>query len=306
MAWDSAGHPLNRPVMLVGSTRSGFPAPASQAAIMSGFNFEFPHVLPGDYVIQAMQYWGDVTGALSPTEFTAQALTVGDEDVAGVVVPTGVGSTVTGRMVAEKGGRPAVTGAWLRVMAADPDYEPASMLPRPWATVINTDLSFRISGLTGPLRFTSTPGLSTMYWLKHADMGGINVADQPATFGRRDETNTYIEIVLAEDGAVVSGRVVDGRKQSAGSYVVAVFPTAREHWYNESRYIRLARPDEQAQFTTGMLPPGEYWVAAVDALEDTAIQDPEVLQRLMDVGRRVTLSPGQKMTTELPLARLER
>jgi hypothetical protein len=112
--------------------------------------------------------------------------------------------------------------------------------------------------------------------------------------------------VLADDGGEVSGRVVNGRKEAAASYVVAVFPTAREHWYDGSRYMRLARPDEQAQFRAGMLPPGEYWIAAVDALEDTAIQDPEVLRRLMDVGRRITINASEKMTTELPLARLER
>jgi hypothetical protein len=145
-----------------------------------------------------------------------------------------------------------------------------------------------------------------MVWMKSVNMGGSNLAEEPVMFGRRDESLTYIEVVLATDGGEISGRVVDGRKETVGSYVVVAFPTARENWYSGSRYIRLARPDEQAQFRLGMLPPGEYWVIAVDALEDAAVQNPELLKNLSEAARRVTLRPNQRMTAELPFTRLRR
>jgi hypothetical protein len=302
-AIDSQGNPLNRPVVLVGSTRSGFPAPAPQVAVMKGIQFEFPNVAPGEYIIQAMQYWGDVPGAQAASEFTAERLTVGEQDVDRVDLHTEVGSTVGGRIVFEKGGRPQMRGNWLQVMAADPDFEPAAIMPRPWTTIVNPDLSFQISGLTGALRFTSTPAFPPNVWLKRVDMGGVNLADEPALFGRRDG-NSYVEVVLADDGGEISGRVVNGRKEPVASFVVAVFPVARADWYSGSRYMRIVHPDEQAQFTSGMLPPGEYWVAAVDALDDTALQDPDVLKRLSGIGRRVVLNSGSKVTTELPLARM--
>ena len=279
-ATDAMGNPLNRPVVLFGSTRSGFPAPAPQAAAMRGGTFEFPYVTPGEYVIQAMQYWGDVPGARAPTEFTTQLISVGETDVTNIALRTLPGTTVTGRIVRENGGRPGVTGNWLSVVAADPDYEPASIFPRPWTTVINQDLTFRITGLNGPLRVTSTARLAPDVYLKAAHMGGINVAEQPVLFGRRDDTNTFIDIVLGADGAEVTGRVVNGRKEPVVSFVVAVFPVDAAHRYGGSRHMRLAYPDEQGQFRTGMLPPGDYWVAAVEALEETALHDPEVVQRL--------------------------
>jgi hypothetical protein len=99
---------------------------------------------------------------------------------------------------------------------------------------------------------------------------------------------------------------VVGRKEPVGSYVAVAFPTARENWYSGSRYIQLARPDEQGQFRLGMLPPGEYWVLAVDALEDAAVQNRELLERLSGAARRITLAPSQRMTTELPFTRLRR
>jgi protocatechuate 3,4-dioxygenase beta subunit len=305
-AMNANGDPLNRPVALVGSTRSGLPAPAAQMAVMSGWNFEFPHVPPGEYVIQALHYWGDLEDGQRPSEFSAQAISVGEQDVPNVFLNTTAGSTVAGRIVMQGGGRPTVSGNWLTVAAADPDFEPASTLPRPWKTIVNPDFTFRIAGMTGPLRFTTTQDLSPSLWMKSVDMAGINLAEQPAMFGRRDEAHSYIEVVLAGDGGEVSGRVVDGRKEPVGSYVVVAFPTARENWYSGSRYIRLARPDEQAQFRLGMLPPGEYWLVAVDALEDAAVQNPELLENLSAAGRRITLAANQRMTTDLPLRRMRR
>ena len=308
-ATNANGDPLNRPVALIGSTRSGLPAPAAQMAVMSGWNFEFPHVPPGEYVIQALHYLGDVGDGQLPSEFSSQAISVGEQDVPNVLLRTSAGSTVTGRIMMEGGGRPfnfVPSGNWLTVAAFDPDFEPAPTLPRPWKTIVNPDLSFRIVGLNGPMRFTSTPLLSQSVWMKSVNMSGLNLAEEPAMFGRRDEVHSYIEVLLASDGGEVSGRVVDGRKEPVGSYVALAFPTARENWYSGSRYIRLARPDEQGQFRLGMLPPGEYWVIAVDALEDAAVQDRGLLERLSEAARRITLAPNQRMATELPFTRLRR
>jgi protocatechuate 3,4-dioxygenase beta subunit len=306
LAMDSGSNPLNRPVVLVGSSRSGFPAPAAQMAAMRGWTFEFPHVAPGEYILQAMQYWSDVPGVSAANEFSAQPITIGEMDVSGVNVHTTPGTTVTGRIVMERGGRPPAGGHWLTIRVADPDYEPAPVLPRPWTTVFNPDLSFRISGLLGPLRISSTPALAPTVWLKAATMGGVNIAEEPALFGRRDDTNTFIDVVLADDGAEVAGRVVNGRKERVDQYVVAAFPVATEHHYGGSRYIRIVRPDERGEFRTGMLPPGDYWLVAIEAFEDAAIQDPDVVRALIDGGRRMPLATGDRVTVELPLARWRR
>ena len=305
-ATDAGGNPLKWPVVLVGSTRSGFPAPAPQMAVMKGWDFEFPHVTPGEYVIQATQQWSDMPEPRPPSEFVVQPLSVGEQDVTGVSVHTTAGTTVSGRIVMENRTRPWFGGEWLTVASSDPDYEPAAVLPRPWVTLMAPDLSFRITGLWGPLRITSRATLPPSAWLKNADMGGVNLADESALFGRRDGKNTYVEVQLADDGAIVSGRVVNGRKEPVGQYVVAVFPVAVEQRYSGSRYIRLARPGENGQFQAGMLPPGDYFVAAVDALDDAGLQDPETVRRLTEAGRRVTLASGERLTTDLPLLRLAR
>jgi hypothetical protein len=51
-----------------------------------------------------------------------------------------------------------------------------------------------------------------------------------------------------------------------------------------------------------MLPPGDYWLVAVEALDDAAIQDPAVVGGLIGAGRRLSLAPGDRLTTDLTLA----
>ena len=102
-------------------------------------------------------------------------------------------------------------------------------------------------------------------------------------------------------GAEISGRVVNGRNEPVGTFVVIALPVDRRQWYSGSRFIKLARPDEEARFTVGTLPPGDYWLAAVNALMEGSVEDPEMLAALSAIGRRVTLSAGQRMVTDLPL-----
>ncbi len=305
-AFNSRGRPVSRGVALVGSTRSGMPAVAPQMAVMTAARFEFPSVAPGEYAIQAMHDWGEDPETPLPTEFTTQIITIAEEEVGGITLYTNPGSTVRGRVVQQGAGRPSVAGNWLDIAVSDPDFEPASTLPRPWTTTINPDLTFQISGLTGPVRFTTTTDLTPRLWLKSADMSGQNIADEPALINRRDELNTYVEVVLAGDGGLVTGRVVNGRKEPVASYVVVAFPVSRELRYNGSRYIRLAQPDERAQFTLPMLPPGEFCIAAVDALDARWLQDPGFLDDLAGLARRVTLSRNEAPVLELPLLRLRR
>lgn len=303
-ATDSGDNPLNRAVVLVGSTHSGFPAPAPQVASMTGASFEFPNVTPGEYVIQAIQDWGNVPGAGAATEFVVQPVSIGEQGMDNLLVRTTRGSTLRGRIRMENGSFPQTGGSWLTVAAADPDYEPTAVLPRPWTITVEQDLSFQMTGLWGPLRVTSRDTLTRSVWLKSANLTGLNIADGSALFGRRNEP--LLDVIVADDGAVVSGRVVNARNEPVRQYVVIVLPTAGELRYGGSRYIRTARPDERAEFEAGMLPPGDYVVAAVDALDDTAVHDPDVVRRLLEAGRRVSLERSERLSADLPLIRLRR
>jgi hypothetical protein len=49
------------------------------------------------------------------------------------------------------------------------------------------------------------------------------------------------------------------------------------------------------------LPPGDYWIVAVDRLELGEMQNPEVLEALARAAQRVTLYERQRLVRDLPL-----
>ena len=67
-----------------------------------------------------------------------------------------------------------------------------------------------------------------------------------------------------------------------------------------SATLRSATSVGSVRFTVASLPPGEYWVAAVDGVEGDPTagewQYPELLDSLMFSARRVSLAEGQRMT----------
>ena len=188
-------------------------------------------------------------------------------------------------------------------MAADPDYGPHDGLPRPWTVRLNDDWTFEITGLTGPVRFAAAAATPAGWWLESVYVDGVNAADQPVTFGAPDRSRSQVEIVFSSPAAEIAGRVLDERDEPIRRYEVVVFPVDRARWDAGSRYIRTARPAAEARFSVPSLPPGDYWIAAVESLSDIAVRDPEVLSRLIGAARRVTLSDGQRLTTELSVSR---
>ena len=90
-------------------------------------------------------------------------------------------------------------------------------------------------------------------------------------------------------------------------YSVIVFATDRSKWSTASRFLRLARPAEDGSFEVASLPPGEYWVAAVDPVDGTDVSGdwlkPESLEKLSFRARRVTLAERERHMTVLRLIR---
>ena len=87
--------------------------------------------------------------------------------------------------------------------------------------------------------------------------------------------------------------------------------TNRARWFASSPYIRMTGgPEVDDTFVIASLPPDEYWVAAVDAIDGDDVsgdwQNPDVLDTLIARARRVTLGEGQRAGVDLrmiPLAR---
>ena len=107
--------------------------------------------------------------------------------------------------------------------------------------------------------------------------------------------------------AAISGHVTDATSAPVSNYTVVVFPTDRTKWSVTPRLLRLARRAEDGSFEVCSLPPGEYWVAATDPVDDADVSGDglkaETLERLSFRATRVTLTERQRVLTVLRLIR---
>ena len=113
--------------------------------------------------------------------------------------------------------------------------------------------------------------------------------------------------VVSAAGAVVAGHVTDARSTPVTSYSVLVFSTDRAKWLANSGFLKSVRPSEDGGFEVAGLPAGEYWVAAVDAIQgDQGFgewEKPEVLEMLTTRATRVMLAERERFMTVLRLVR---
>ena len=323
VAVTAAGQPLQAVVTLAASHRSGALAlPIRRAPAADGGRFEFLNIPPGEYVIRT------TVGNDTTLEFGAQFVTVNQVDAGPVILKTSPTATVTGRIVLE-GARSVVPNATdplmnpialprreaapadfvLRAVATDPDGPADGSGNRATPLAIQRDWTFRVSGLLGPTRFTLSSGPEG-WWMKSAHVGSGNAAIQPVTFGARDDSRDDVTIVLAATGASVTGRVVDERSRPVEDFWAIVFATDQDQWFTGSPYVRSNYARANGTFSVTSLPPGDYWVAAIDSIEGDSVsgdwQSQALLSGLISSARRITLSEGERATTQLRLQRVVR
>ena len=112
--------------------------------------------------------------------------------------------------------------------------------------------------------------------------------------------------VRASAGGSIAGHVTNSHSTPIDTYSVMVFPTDRKAWSADSRVVKFARPAPDGGFEVAGLPPGEYWVVAVDAIRSNQVEEwtkPEVLEKLSARATRVGLAERERYMTVLRLLR---
>jgi protocatechuate 3,4-dioxygenase beta subunit len=292
-----SGAPFDGSVWLLESARSGAiaTAPRRQPAHGDG-TFEFDHLAPGEYIVQAAtsRESYEVEG-----EFGAAFVQV-DGDDASVVVRMSAGSSVAGRVTFDhEPPAPAAAGAGITVTAHAADVDLRSIADNPVANAtVSDDWTWQIAGLNGPRRLTVT-GLPQGWSLERILVNGLEVTDQPLPFGAADQSLQDVEIVIADRGASLSGRVAAAGDRTLPGASVVAFATDRARWYDGTRFVQLAGT-VRGTFGFQALPAGDYYVAAIDksatALLEDRIDDPGFLESLVEGAARVTLRAGERAT----------
>jgi hypothetical protein len=158
--------------------------------------------------------------------------------------------------------------------------------------------------VTGPRRFTlgtAPPG----WYLKSAIVNGADAADTPFDFGLKGGLFRDVEVVVSSNGARLNGAVTNDKGEPVTDYAAIVFSTDRDRWFRNSSRVKLARPTQTGAFTVDALPPGDYFVVALNRLDGTPAagewQSPSLLESLSSRASRITLTEGETRTSTLRL-----
>ena len=135
-------------------------------------------------------------------------------------------------------------------------------------------------------------GVPDGWMLEAVYLNGQDVIDTPLDFDgtRRVEG---VRLVLTDQVTQLSGVVHDGQGTELTDFTVIAFPIDERRWGPWSRYVKAARPDQNARYQIRGLPAGEYLLAAVDVVEQGEWHDPRFLQRLRPGALRVSLAAGE-------------
>jgi len=336
-AIDSLGRPLTNPVTLRPSDRSGTATlPQRTTTVRPDGTFEFLNLPPGSYILRGsasseadavlqaardaalkemLAKSGRLTDVPNPTidpetrsrmrpsESAILQIAVDRADTGPITLRTSPTATLRGLIVFEGSAPPPGTQASefsVRAFTAEPDLATASAgsLQVAAAAIDARNSTFEMSGLAGTLRIALASAPSG-WWIKSAFIGPTNAAEDPVTFTTPADSRDDVSLVLANTAASITGSAVDESGRAAADCWIIVMAVDSGRWFPGSPYVRAALSNQTGRFTVASLPPGEYWVTAVDVVEgDTTSgewQHAELLDALAPRARRVVLAERQRL-----------
>jgi len=294
-AFDAAGAPLQGAVRLIVSRRSAaVPWKSLSTTVTSDGTFTLTNVPPGDYLVQAL----GTRGPGRPAEFGVEQVSVTDRDPRPVTIKASAGAVLEGLIVVE--GQPQSRAATVSLVAVTFDIDRAPAIGQSTLAVYR-DGKFYLTGLYGRARLALST-TSEGWYLESVTIGGVDATHRGFDFGVAQETFRDALIQVSHATGVISGRVAGESGGPAGGCAVVVFSTDRERWFATSSYLKRAQSSPDGSFRVGGLPPGDYYVAAVDPeglVDSVEWQEPEALRALTSAARRVTLGEGESRVTPL-------
>ena len=172
-----------------------------------------------------------------------------------------------------------------------------NMLP---PSTVSDDFGFEVKTRPGKMRLAfggpPLPGWSIRAVRYH----GEDVTDSGIDF-RPGENVSDVEVELTNRMSDVSGLVTNGRGDAMKDYTVIAFAQDRDRWTIANRYVRNARPDQDGRFKLTGLPPGDYFVVALDSVDGTEWMDPEFLDSIKTKASSFSLGDGETKTLDLKL-----
>jgi hypothetical protein len=293
----SDGKPLTPAMIMVMQSSIGFGSMAGTSQVRPDGTFTVSGLAPGSYTLRAQRM-----GPLTDGPETATAtITVTGDDIADVQLVAAKPSTLTGRIVVE----PAAASSLPRslMITAFPASVTGAPAPPPPPARMTDDFTFQIKSTPGVMRLALGGGFGapqTGWFIRSVRLNGVDVTDAGIEF-KPNEDIDGVEVELTNRVTTVSGTVKTSRGELSKEYTAIVFAQDKEKWIGNSRYQSAGRPDQDGRFKITGLPPGEYYIVAVDRLEQGQSGDPDFLERVRSRAMSLSLREGETRTVDLPL-----
>jgi protocatechuate 3,4-dioxygenase beta subunit len=307
-AIDSRGRPLknvNVGQEIRGPDFGSFSS-AGRATVASDGTFSIPNVPPGDYVLSAE----NGIGSTDSPEVALLAIVVDGADADNLVLTGSAGGTISGQILTDGGTLPKAPP--LRIQVIEPGIgQPSPVLlgafrgadsGAPGFAQVTDNGTFTVQHVFGRARFNVTA--PTGWAVKAILHNGEDITDSLIELKSGEEWSS-VQVVLSDRFGSVTDRLVDEKGQPLADATMIVFSADSAKWFDGSRFVRAARPDQQGQSQIKGLPPGDYFAVAVDYVEEGGWYDPDYLASIRPYAEPVTLTEAQDRILTLKVVTLK-
>lgn len=295
---DAQGRPARQGSVMLMARTATVAMTSGNGPIRPDGTFTIGSVSPGDYTIRAMM----PSQPGGPPETAMATVAVNGIDVTDLRVEPVRPITVTGRIVLDP-----VTARTFKpetVRVAAPLNDPGPLFgPMPPPVAVRDDLTFEFKASRGSSIVRVSSASPDSHWMiKSVTLNGADVTDG-ITF--EDEDVTGLEVELTDRVPNISGLVTDGKGDAVRDYFAVAFPQDQQRWTAPGPgRTAMARPDDQGRFRFESLRPGNYYIAAVDHVQNGEWMDPAFMEAVHTYATRISVNEGDLQTLDLRLIQM--
>ena len=258
-------------------------------------SFIFPAVPAGHYSLRLVAGGSSAAPGGVARIWLDAPVSVGTDDIDGLVLSTLPGVRVTGRVEFEQ----SSSRTRVQLQNVQVVIEPAEIVPATGAFIGHTGPTgeFTSTPLPGGRYYVRIPNSPPGWMFKSATVDGRDVADIP--FDLRQEPAS-VTITFTDRWSGVRGSV-SGSSGRDSTAMVLVFPTDRETWGSTGlnpRRVRSTRASRTGEYSFN-LTAGDYYVVAIPEEYSSEWQDPEFLDVLSRSAARITIAEGERKVQDL-------
>lgn len=267
--------------------------------------FTLPGVPPGRYTLMARATLsrtpGTPAGGPPPAPLWASTeIAVDGQDVTDIALTLQRGLTIAGRLAFEGTRPPPPDLTKLRVNLPFALTSTGASIALP-PVQLDAAGRFTVDGiLPAAYRIGSTiQGIRSplgAWWLKSIVIDGRDVLDAPLDL--RQSADAAI-VTFSDRAGELTGAVRDAQGNPAHEYFAIVFGVDPSSWFSNSRRVAGVRPDGNGRYAIRNLPPGDYFIVAVNDVEPGEWFDAALLQRLAAGAARITLGEYEHATHDV-------